>query len=205
MWKNANTVNSIFLLFFQKWPLCFQNMLVLQTLKEKCLTFQRIAPTFPSHHWAVGTLLHVWRNQEETRNGVSVMEFKWQDFEKHEFYERTVRNCWRIDWGKNMRTPEGSFSSSEKSQKSTYLMRPYWRIGPWSYKVGKTTIWKKNLTSSINHSTWAVPSMRLSHFSRVQLCATPYTAAYQVPLSLGFSRQEYWSGLPSLFRLAKCY
>ena len=36
----------------------------------------------------------------------------------------------------------------------------------------------------------------LSHFSCVQLCATPSTAAYQAPLSLGFSRQEYWSGLP---------
>ena len=36
----------------------------------------------------------------------------------------------------------------------------------------------------------------LSHFSRVQLCATPETAAHQAPLSLGFSRQEHWSGLP---------
>ena len=36
----------------------------------------------------------------------------------------------------------------------------------------------------------------LSHFSRVRLCATPQTAAYQAPLCLGFSRQEYWSGLP---------
>ena len=36
----------------------------------------------------------------------------------------------------------------------------------------------------------------LSRFSRVQLCATPETAAYQAPLSLGFSRQEYWSGVP---------
>jgi len=36
----------------------------------------------------------------------------------------------------------------------------------------------------------------LSHFSRVQLCATPQTAAYQAPQSLGFSRQEQWSGLP---------
>ena len=35
-----------------------------------------------------------------------------------------------------------------------------------------------------------------SRFSRVQLCATPETAAHQAPLSLGFSRQEYWSGLP---------
>ena len=36
----------------------------------------------------------------------------------------------------------------------------------------------------------------LSRFSRVQLLATPWTAAYQAPLPLGFSRQEYWSGLP---------
>ena len=36
----------------------------------------------------------------------------------------------------------------------------------------------------------------LSHFSHVWLCATPYTAVHQAPLSLGFSRQEHWSGLP---------
>ena len=36
----------------------------------------------------------------------------------------------------------------------------------------------------------------LSHFSRVQLCVTPETAAHQAPLSLGFSRQEHCSGLP---------
>ena len=36
----------------------------------------------------------------------------------------------------------------------------------------------------------------LSHFSRVRLCATPETAAHQAPPSLGFSRQEHWSGLP---------
>ena len=38
----------------------------------------------------------------------------------------------------------------------------------------------------------------LSRFSRVQLCATPETAAHQAPPSLGFSRQEQWSGLPFL-------
>ena len=32
--------------------------------------------------------------------------------------------------------------------------------------------------------------------SRVQLFATPWTVARQAPLSMGFSRQEYWSGLP---------
>ena len=36
----------------------------------------------------------------------------------------------------------------------------------------------------------------LSHFSHVRLCATPWTAAYRAPPSVGFSRQEYWSGLP---------
>ena len=35
----------------------------------------------------------------------------------------------------------------------------------------------------------------LSHFSRVRLCATPQTVAHQAPPSLGFSRQEHWSGL----------
>ena len=32
--------------------------------------------------------------------------------------------------------------------------------------------------------------------SHVQLFATPWTAAHQAPLSMGFSRQEYWSGVP---------
>ena len=36
----------------------------------------------------------------------------------------------------------------------------------------------------------------LSHFSHVQLCATSWMAAHQAPPSLGFSRQEHWSGLP---------
>ena len=37
----------------------------------------------------------------------------------------------------------------------------------------------------------------LSRFSRVRLLVTPWTAAYQAPLSLGFSRQESWNGVPS--------
>ena len=37
---------------------------------------------------------------------------------------------------------------------------------------------------------------KVKSLSRVQLLATPWTAAYQAPLSIRFSRQEYWSGLP---------
>ena len=40
---------------------------------------------------------------------------------------------------------------------------------------------------------WKVKVKSLSH---VRLLATPWTAVYQAPLSMGFSRQEYWSGVP---------
>ena len=38
--------------------------------------------------------------------------------------------------------------------------------------------------------------MKAKLLSRVRLLATPWTAAYQAPLSMGFARQEYWSGVP---------
>ena len=38
--------------------------------------------------------------------------------------------------------------------------------------------------------------MKVKSLSCVRLLATPWTAAYQAPLSMGFSRQEYWSGVP---------
>ena len=40
---------------------------------------------------------------------------------------------------------------------------------------------------------WKVKVKSLSH---IRLLATPWTAAYQAPPSMGFSRQEYWSGVP---------
>ena len=43
---------------------------------------------------------------------------------------------------------------------------------------------------------------KVKSLSRVWLFATPWTAAYQAPLSLGFSRQEYWNGVPSPSPLA---
>ena len=36
----------------------------------------------------------------------------------------------------------------------------------------------------------------MKSLSRVRLLVTPWTAAYQAALSMGFSRQEYWSGVP---------
>ena len=51
--------------------------------------------------------------------------------------------------------------------------------------------WLDGITSSMDMLLLPL----LSHFSRVQLCATPETAAHQAPLSLGFSRQKHWSVL----------
>ena len=47
--------------------------------------------------------------------------------------------------------------------------------------------------SSSNAWKWKV---KVKSLSLVRLLATPWTAAYQSPPSMGFSRQEYWSGLP---------
>ena len=48
-------------------------------------------------------------------------------------------------------------------------------------------------TSFSNAWKWKVKGKSLG---RVQLLATPWTAAYEVPPSMGFARQEYWSGVP---------
>ena len=45
-----------------------------------------------------------------------------------------------------------------------------------------------------NAQKWKV---KVKSLSRVRLFATPWAAAYQAPPSMGFARQEYWSGVPS--------
>ena len=69
----------------------------------------------------------------------------------------------------------------------------------------RRTVWRfsKILKIELSHDSvipllgiYLAAKLLLSHFSRVRLCATPQMAAHQAPLSLGFSRQEHWSGLP---------
>ena len=64
----------------------------------------------------------------------------------------------------------------------------------------KTMVWKtthiySQRKKSLNWYT-VLLLLLLSPFIRVWLCAIPETAAHQAPPSLGFSRQEHWSGLP---------
>ena len=54
-------------------------------------------------------------------------------------------------------------------------------------------------TSRAAQSTWrelALSKVKVKSLSRVRLFATPWTVAYQALPSMGFSRQECWSGLP---------
>ena len=50
--------------------------------------------------------------------------------------------------------------------------------------------------AAISFSNAWKQKVKAKSLSRVQLFVTPWTAAYQAPPSMGFSRQEYWSGLP---------
>ena len=50
--------------------------------------------------------------------------------------------------------------------------------------------------AAISFSSASKRKVKVRSLSRVQLLVTPWTAAYQAPPSMGFSRQEYWSGVP---------
>ena len=50
--------------------------------------------------------------------------------------------------------------------------------------------------SMCNECNFGVLLLLLSRFSRVRLLGIPWTAAHQAPLSMGISKQEYWSGVP---------
>ena len=87
------------------------------------------------------------------------------------------------------------------------MILAFWisNFGP-AFSLSSFTFIKRFFSSSLPFAIRVVSSaysrllifllLLLSRFSRVRLCATPWTAAYQASLSMGLSRQEHWSGLP---------
>ena len=82
---------------------------------------------------------------------------------------------------------------------ATHSSIPAWRTYGHEYPYER----QKDMTLDGEPPGWKVSHMLLgklllllSRFSCVRLCVTPETAAHQAPPSLGFSRQEHWSGLP---------
>ena len=96
----------------------------------------------------------------------------------------------------------GQCSVTRNKQSNKYKLSPHLRATGEFYSVDA------NFHHSLPASsfTWYISSLSLSNawkwkvkvksLSRVRPSATPWTAAYQAPLSMGFSRQEYWSGVP---------
>ena len=78
-------------------------------------------------------------------------------------------------------------SSASKWQIQILLFRNFWKFFPQNGFESRLTFQMQNLR---------VQSESVSH-CHVLLFTTPRTAAHQAPLSMEFSRQEYWSGLPS--------
>ena len=96
-------------------------------------------------------------------------------------------------------------NGSERSSKFPYKLQTqfvrFYKKASYGFKIelnlwinlGRNEILKRIL---LIHEHIMLLLLLLSRFSRVRLCATPQTAAHQDPPSLGFSRQEHWSGLP---------
>ena len=114
--------------------------------------------------------------------------------EGHEWVQKPLSASWfydsfdpRLIWQGNSELPFSAFKFKNclewKQEKSCIICH-----SPWKYALlqGRAEKWLPVGTGLL----------LLSRFSHVWLCATPLTAAHQAPPSLGFSRQEHWSGLP---------
>ena len=97
--------------------------------------------------------------------------------------------------GKPKNTRVGAAAAAKSLQSCRTLCDPIDGSPPGSAIPGilqaRTLEWVA--ISFSNAWKWKV---KVKSLSRVRLFATPWTAAYQAPPSMGFSRQEYWSGLP---------
>ena len=98
-------------------------------------------------------------------------------------------------WGNSCWHFEGAAAAAKSLQSCLTLCDPIDSSSPGSSVPGilqtRTLEWVA--MSFSNAWKWRV---KVKSLSRVQLLATPWTAAYQAPPPMGFSRQEYWSGVP---------
>ena len=101
------------------------------------------------------------------------------NFQKNKILASSPNTSWKID-GETMETVTGFI----------FLGFKITADGNWSQEFKRRLLLGRKVMTNL---AAAAAAKLLSH---VQLLATPWTAAYQAPQSMGFSRQEYWSGLP---------
>ena len=123
---------------------------------------------------------------------------------KHEFRQasQNMSSFWPSTHGwvyhlclYNLSASQDFFGANLKHRPSLLMDTVVCTCEDWNFCIlhyGESLSWKK--TDSWKREGLLL--LLLSRFSSVRLCATPWTAAHQAPPSLGFSRQELWSGLP---------
>ena len=96
---------------------------------------------------------------------------------------------------RNQKQREQCYANAKSLQSCPTLCDPIDRSPPGSAITG---ILQARILEwvAISFSNEWKRKVKVKSLSRVRLLATPWTAAHQAPLSMGFSRQEYWSGVP---------
>ena len=132
--------------------------------------------------WKIRTKFRpVWLKYENSLS--SLLLVRVFQYDLHQQYE-LLTACWKL-----------KFSAAKSLQSCPTLCDPIEGSPPGFPIPGilqaRTLEWVA--TSFSNAGKWKV---KVKSLSRVRLFASPWIAAYQAPPSMGFSRQEYWSGLP---------
>ena len=110
-------------------------------------------------------------------------------------------SSWPRDWTRIFSSPaqaEGSLPLAPpgKPSPSSAHSKKFAFFVVFQKILGKELYYHRSLTLSWTPSFLQDKWGEVKSLSRVRLFVTPWTVAYQAPPSMGFSRQEYWSGLP---------
>ena len=123
-----------------------------------------------------------------------VQSLGWEDLLEKEMATHSGTLAWKIPWTeKPGRLQSMGQQSRTRLSDFTFTFTPEAFLVPTDRRSQDFLASISTRANSYNIYTYAC---MLSHFSHVQLFATLWTVAHQSPLSMGFSRQEYWSGLP---------
>ena len=121
----------------------------------------------------------------------------WQDPTSQSYRKLTLNIHWRCwNWSSNTL---GTWCEDSTLWKGPWCWEKLRAGGEggnrgWDGWTASSTQW--TWTSKLQEIMKDSEDCVLSHFNHVPLCGTLWTVACQAPLSVGFSRQEYWSGLP---------
>ena len=128
-----------------------------------------------------GCLKQLWWSQEFSDDNPNLQVGGWDKLggcDWHIYTAKLLQSCQTLCDPRDGSPPGSPIPGILQARTLEWLAISFSNASKWKVKV-----------KSLRLSTWKL-------YSRVQLLATPWTAVYQAPLSMGFSRQEYWSGVP---------